>query len=239
MSASELDLFERFGQEFPGGTVLFREGEAGQEMYVIHAGRVELTRGKGSLRQTLAVLVPGDFFGEMAIVMDRPRSATATIVEDARLLVLDSETFEAMVRNNAEIALRIIRKMAYRIEAANTQVDILLRTEPNHRVVFALRAEADRTGVPEGPGVRVNWDVSTLSTRVGLPESEVGTVVERLAKARLVTAVEQGFLIPQVGRLQDYLDFLDAREKMAAQQGPLAEPGAAGARGSGGQADVG
>lgn len=239
MNASEMDLFERFGQEFPAGTVLFREGEAGQEMYVIHAGRVELTRGKGALRQTLAVLEPGEFFGEMAIVMDRPRSATARILDPARLLVLDAGTFEAMVRNNAEIALRIIRKMAHRLEAANTQVDILLRTEPNHRVVFALRAEADQTGVPEGPGVRVNWDIPTLATRVGLPEREVGTVVKRLAEARLVTAMERGFLIPQVGRLQEYLDFLDAREKMADGGGPTSESGPSGGTGSVGRADVG
>jgi len=235
MSASELDLFQRFGQEFPAGTVLFREGEAGQEMYVVHAGRIELTRGKGALRQTLAVLSSGEFFGEMAIVMDRPRTATATVLEDARLLVLDAGTFEAMVRNNAEIALRIIRKMAHRLEAANTQVDILLRTEPNHRVVFALRAEADRTGVPEGPGVRVSWDIPTLASRVGL---EVTTVVGRLARARLVTTMEQGFLIPQVGRLQEYLDFLDAREKMVSSESSSG-PGKGDSARSGGEADVG
>jgi len=220
MSESESGLFEKFGQEFPAGTVLFREGESGHEMYVIHHGSIRLTRGRGSLEQTLAILPPGEFFGEMAIVMDQPRTATATVEEDARLLVLDSTTFESMVRNNAEIALRIIRKMAHRLEAANTQVDILLRTEPNHRVVFALRTEAERNGTPEGPGVRVSWTPETLSRRVGLPLPEVKSVLDRLARGRLVTPVPDGFLIPQVGRLQDYLDFLDVKEKFGTQDPP-------------------
>lgn len=218
MGETDKDLFTRFGQGFPQGTVLFREGESGHEMYVIHAGRVKLTRGKGSLEQTLAVLPPGEFFGEMAIVMDQPRTATATVVEDARLLVLDASTFESMVRNNAEIALRIIKKLATRLEAANTQVDILLRTEPNHRVVFALRTQAERNGRPEGPGVKVSWTVEILAQRVGLPVKEVRQVVERLAQARLVNPEPDGFLIPQVGRLQDYLDFLDVKEKFGVDE---------------------
>ncbi|MDY0002219.1 MAG: Crp/Fnr family transcriptional regulator [Polyangia bacterium] len=221
MGESDRDLFKRFGQSYPRGTVLFKEGESGSEMYVIHAGRVRLTRGKGALEQTLAILPPGEFFGEMAIVMDRPRTATATVEEEARLLVLDSTTFETMVRNNAEIALRIIRKLAARLEAANIQVDILLRTEPNHRVVFALRNQADRDGRPEGPGVKVGWTVEQLAQKVGLPEKEVRQVVERLSKARLVLAEPDGFLIPQVGRLQDYLDFLDTKNKFTKDGPPL------------------
>ena len=213
MTTKNTGLYRRFGQLFEPGTVLFREGDTGSEMYVIHQGHVRLTRGKGSRETTLAVLPPGEFFGEMAIVTDQPRTATATVEEQAKLLVLDSATFEAMVRNNAEIALRIIRKMATRLESANTQIDILLRTEPNHRVVFALRTEADRNGRMEGPGIKVDWSVQTLSQRVGLPLAEVQDVIARLAQARLVTVVDDGFIIPQVGQLQDYLDFLDVKER--------------------------
>jgi CRP-like cAMP-binding protein len=213
MPTNPSGLYSRFGRDFTAGTVLFEEGDIGTEMYVIHEGNVRLTRGKGSLETTLAVLPSGEFFGEMAIVTSQPRSATATVVEHAKLLVLDSGTFESMVRNNAEIALRIISKMATRLQAANNQIDILLRTEPNHRVVFALRMQAERSGRREGPGIKVDWTTKTLAERVGLPVAEVEVVLKRLATARLVTAVEDGFIIPEVGQLQDYLDFLDVKEK--------------------------
>jgi len=213
MSMNPAGLYSRFGRDYGANTVLFEEGDPGTEMYVIHEGHVRLTRGKGTVETTLAVLPPGEFFGEMAIVTSQPRSATATVVEDAKLLVLDSGTFESMVRNNAEIALRIIRKMATRLQAANNLIDILLRTEPNHRVVFALRLQAERSGRREGPGIKVDWTTQTLAERVGLPVAEVEQVLERLATARLVTAVSDGFIIPEVGQLQDYLDFLDVKEK--------------------------
>jgi CRP/FNR family cyclic AMP-dependent transcriptional regulator len=213
MPTNPSGLYSRFGRDFAANTTLFEEGDAGTEMYVIHEGHVRLTRGKGTLETTLAVLPPGEFFGEMAIVTSQPRSATATVVEPAKLLVLDSGTFESMVRNNAEIALRIIRKMATRLQAANNQIDILLRTEPNHRVVFALRLQAERSGKREGPGIKVDWTTQTLADRVGLSLAEVELVLKRLATARLVTAVEGGFIIPEVGQLQDYLEFLDVKEK--------------------------
>jgi CRP-like cAMP-binding protein len=220
MATNPSGLYRRFGRDFAAGTVLFAEGDVGTEMYVIHEGHVRITRGKGSLETTLAVLPPGEFFGEMAIVTSQPRSATATVVEDAKLLVLDSGTFESMVRNNAEIALRIIRKMATRLQAANNQIDILLRTEPNHRVVFALRMQAERSGHREGPGIKVGWTTQTLADRVGLPVAEVELVLSRLATARLVTAVPDGFIIPEVGQLQDYLDFLDVKEKFGVHGDP-------------------
>lgn len=213
MSMKSAGLYSRFGRDYNANTVLFEEGDPGTEMYVIHEGHVRLTRGKGTVETTLAVLPPGEFFGEMAIVTSQPRSATATVVEDAKLLVLDSDTFESMVRNNAEIALRIIRKMATRLQAANNLIDVLLRTEPNHRVVFALRLQAERSGRREGPGIKVDWTTQTLAERVGLPVAEVEQVLERLATARLVTSVPDGFIIPEVGQLQDYLDFLDVKEK--------------------------
>jgi CRP/FNR family transcriptional regulator, cyclic AMP receptor protein len=217
MSDRDMESLRRQGRDYPKDTVLFREGDPGAEMYVIHTGAVQLTRGKGAKETVLAVLPAGEFFGEMAIVINRPRTATATVVEDARLLVLDATTFETMVRNNAEIALRIIKKLAHRLEAANQQIDILLRKEPNHRVVFALRVQAELTGRPEGPGVKVDCDLDVLAQRVGLTIDEVKEVLERLARARLVSPVENGFIIPQVGRLQEYLEFLEMREQFGVE----------------------
>ena len=74
----------------------------------------------------LATLPPGEFFGEMAIINKQPRSATATVIEEAQLLVLDARTFEAMIRGNAEIAIRMIKKLAARLAQANSQVEMLL-----------------------------------------------------------------------------------------------------------------
>jgi CRP-like cAMP-binding protein len=79
MSAEEA-LFQRFGKEIPVGTVLVREGEPGKEMYVIQSGKVRISKKVREVEKVLAVLGPGEFFGEMAIISNKPRNASATVM---------------------------------------------------------------------------------------------------------------------------------------------------------------
>src|SRR6185369_15545724 len=93
-------LFARFGRTCPAGTVLSEEGAAGNTMFVLQSGRVRITKASKDGTKTLAILGPGEFFGEMAILNNKPRTASAQVVEDASLLVIDAKTFEAMVVGN-------------------------------------------------------------------------------------------------------------------------------------------
>ena len=162
----------------------------------------------------LAVLPAGEFLGEMSIINNLPRSATARVVEDAQVVVIDGRTFEAMIRGSSEIAVRLIKKLASRLDEAGRQIEVLLCRDPNSRVVHYLRQEAERTGVAAAAGIAVNLDESDLAERLGLTDSEVHTVVNRLERARLVSRTANGgFLIAEVGKLQDFLDFLEMKER--------------------------
>ena len=100
--------------EIPAGQFIFREGDPGNEMYIIEVGSVEITRQvRGA--QPLAVLEPGDFFGEMAVLEDQPRFASARAKENSRLLRIDRSAFAELVQQNFEIAVRIMRKLALRL----------------------------------------------------------------------------------------------------------------------------
>src|SRR6266542_2022474 len=127
-------LFQRFGKEFPPGTVLFREGAPGKEMYVVQHGRITISKQVGEVEKILASLGPGEFVGEMSILNNRPRSATATCVDPSKLLVIDAKTFEAMIRGNAEIAIRMIKKFADRLAETNDQIENLLFSDSSSRV---------------------------------------------------------------------------------------------------------
>lgn len=214
------DSLDQFAQELPAGTVLFREGERGNVMYVVQAGEVELRRLVGNTERVIAVVAAGQFFGEMAILKDRPRSATAVVRHDARLLVIGATTFEAMLRARPEIALRIITTLTDRIEAANQQIELLLLPSPNHRVVQCLRrfAEEELAGQPApGIAILVRKRASDIADRTGLTLAEVHEVLARLAVAQLVVPSEEtsrsGFLIPEVGRLAEFLEFLHLRDR--------------------------
>lgn len=95
------------------GQVVFREGEAGQAMYIIEAGSVDIRlAARGG--EAVARLGPGDFFGEMAMLEDQPRFATAVAVDAGRLLRIERAQFADLLTQNVEIAVRIMRKLAGR-----------------------------------------------------------------------------------------------------------------------------
>ena len=102
----------------PAGQTLFREGETGADMYILESGTVEISRG-GSV---LATLEAGDFFGEMAILEDQPRFATATARTDVRVLRIERASFADLLRANVEIAIRIMRKLAARQRRAEQRL---------------------------------------------------------------------------------------------------------------------
>jgi CRP-like cAMP-binding protein len=225
------DGLERFARDFAAGTVLFEEGQPGDYMYVVQTGEVEIRRVVGETERVLAILSPGEFLGEMAILNGRPRSATAVVRTPARLLVIEGKTFEAMLRARPEIALRIIKALALRLEASNQQVELLLLPTPNHRVVQCLRQMADEqmqlageSGVSaaNGSAILVPKRVEDIATRAGLPVHEVIEVVDRLRAARLVLLAQDagidghGFIVPEVGRLLEFIEFLNLKDRYGA-----------------------
>ncbi|MBA3462691.1 MAG: Crp/Fnr family transcriptional regulator [Deltaproteobacteria bacterium] len=222
------DALERFARDFPAGSVLFEEGQPGDYMYVVQSGEVEIRRQVGETERVLAILPPGEFFGEMAILNGRPRSATAVCKTNARLLVIEGKTFEAMMRARPEIALRIIKALATRLESANQHIELLLLPTPNHRVVQCLRLLAEEqlvlagTQVSHGSAILVPKRIEDVAARVGLPVYEVLEVVDRLRAARLVLLAEDagiegdGFIVPEVGRLLEFIEFLNLKDRFGA-----------------------
>jgi CRP-like cAMP-binding protein len=100
---------------FAAGQEVFREGRPGAEMFIIEDGEVEISRLHGAAEKRLSTLGPGDFFGEMALLEDRPRSATARARTACKLLPIDASTFDQLLRDNSEIAIRMMRSLSGRL----------------------------------------------------------------------------------------------------------------------------
>ena len=211
---AEDQLFARFGRTCLPGEVLFREGEAGQHMFVLQSGTVRITKdGKGG-EKTLAILGAGEFFGEMAILNAKARNATATVETSARVLVIDARTFEQMVIGNAEIAVRLIKKLSRRLDSANELIEVLMHRDPKARVILGLTRQAEMVGRPRDDGsMLVPITVDDLAEEIGLTGPEVHEVLSRLKRLNIITEEPAGLVVTEMQRLDEFLEFLEMREK--------------------------
>jgi len=124
-----------FVVEFDEGEHVFREGDLGTEMFIIQEGRVEILKEMQGEQRQLAVLEKGDFFGEMAVLEDLPRTAGARAVTAVKLLMINGSTFDQMLRSNPEIAVRMMRKLSRRLRETDRMLrESLGRPEPQPMV---------------------------------------------------------------------------------------------------------
>lgn len=110
------------GKVYRDGEVIVHQGEAGDCMYVIQTGQIEVFQEKEGKEVRLAVLGEGDFFGEMALFEREVRSATVRALGDVRVLTLDKRTFLRRVHEDPSLAFRILQKMSYRIRELDAEI---------------------------------------------------------------------------------------------------------------------
>lgn len=112
-----------YSVEVAAGEFIFREGDLGTEMFIIHEGRVGIFQQVGTEETQLALFEKGDFFGEMSLLEDLPRTASAKALTEVKLLQINGATFSQMLRDHPEIAIRMMRKLSRRLR----ETDRLLR----------------------------------------------------------------------------------------------------------------
>jgi CRP-like cAMP-binding protein len=124
--ADEMAGLSKFRQSYRKSEVIFKEGSTGSEMYLIHSGRVLLSVRQSETQEVpLVVLSPGDFFGEMALVDDSPRSATASAADDnTELIVMDRARFLFLVRQQPEFALSLMHTLCRRLRDMDKRLPI-------------------------------------------------------------------------------------------------------------------
>ena len=222
---SERSAADIYGRDFPAGAVVFEEGDPGSRLYVIQAGQVRVVKRTGGRSLTLARLGPGEFFGEMALLDQQPRSATAVVDEPARLLELDEAAFERLVLERGEVALRILKRLSRRLREANRQIRDFLSADTECRAVALLRALA---GPPAEDGFRPippELDAAALAIRAGAP-SDGDALWGRLRRSRLVREVgDRTWLAPEEV-VAGFLRFAELKPRFAAlAAGEIAEVG--------------
>ena len=207
MAEAQSPMFAKFGKRFPLGTVLFREGDRGEEMFILQSGKVKISKKIRGVEKTLATLEKGEFFGEMAILNDKPRSASAETIEDSDMLVIDRKTFETLLRSNVEIAIRFIKRLADRLRETNDQMEALMIRDNTSRLVNILAKL-----VREKKGA-VAVSIEELAGMAGIEGEQAKLILEKLASVRILTlSADDRVSIENQEQVDRLLRYLEMRE---------------------------
>jgi CRP/FNR family cyclic AMP-dependent transcriptional regulator len=207
-------LYKKFGRFVPKGSVIFNEGEAGYEMYIIHEGKVKIIKKVRAIETTLAELGKGDFFGEMAILEKSPRSATVVAMTDLKLLVIDEKTFDHIIRRNTDVAIRIMKQMALRIRHTDQRIETLLFKDTTSKVVDMVSKLASQKGTETKEGVALKISISDLSGRVGLEMDKTKSVIENLTAKEFLRMDGETLIIRDLESFKKILDYIELREQL-------------------------
>ena len=179
-------LFEKYGQTIDAGKVIFNEGDVGDHMYIIQAGRVRISKMIDGREHELAVLEKGDFFGEMAIVSRIARTATATAVNATQLLAFDRQGFMGMIEKNAKIALNVIDKLCRRLQNANSQIQMMFQR--NQRSLIALSLYSRFGDRPENEQhLPLDKTVEQMSLNLETPAKLISSYLDDFVSAGIVS----------------------------------------------------
>ncbi|MER7277029.1 Crp/Fnr family transcriptional regulator [Dactylosporangium sp. NPDC000244] len=165
-------------------TVLFRESEAGDSLYVLLSGKVKLSRRSSDGREGLLALIgPGQPFGEVELLDGGPRTTTATVVADARLARLSKTALYRWMAQHPEVAEQLLRVVARRIRGNRATVHDRLFSDVPGRVAGQLIQLAHQFGVAEGGATRVVHDLTQteLAQFVGASRESVNKVLAQYA----------------------------------------------------------
>ena len=187
------------------GDVLFREGDTGDRVYVVIDGKVKLGRTSSDGRENLlAILGPGQMFGELSLFDPGPRSATVTAVTDTELLSLANEDMLTWLTGRPEVARGLLLQLGQRLRRSNDTLADLVFSDVPGRVAKALLDLSTRFGVPSEEGVRVVHDLTQeeLAQLVGASRETVNKALADFAGRGWLRLEQRSVVILDLERLR-------------------------------------
>ena len=207
---------DEFTRTYPKNTMIFSESQPGQELYIIQKGSVKITKIANDNENLLAVLKSGDIFGEMSILENKARSASAIAYEDAVLLAVNRANFERMVKTQPQIITRLTQLLAERIwfiykQLLNTQL-----TDPLGRLYDALLIQIEKNRIPIRSSESYTFDFGSkeLINMVGLPSSQGNAILRQLFENKKIKLIDNKIYITDLEEIEKQAKYYRKMEKI-------------------------
>ena len=194
---------------------LFNEGDPGDEMYLIKAGKIKIIKKVGEDVKVLAVLKEGDFFGEMAIIDGSPRSATAVSEGQSSLIIFDKKALKQKMGEEPLIEY-IVTELTNRLRRADEQIKFLMIKSPEKRLIAFVITKAEEGGLKQADGsivIDIDYSFEEMSSVIGITEHQLKVMLEQLVKANLLRVENGKMYVKGVEQMEDYLRYVSLKEK--------------------------
>jgi CRP-like cAMP-binding protein len=179
---------DRFAVTFEKNDMIFCEYEPGDAFYLIQEGRVRITKVIGDVEKTLDILQPGEVFGEMSILEDAPRSASAIAIDRVRALEFNKANFEILLSGNPQITLKILKLFTKRIWDQRRRFQILTIDDPTARIgdVFLMLAESQPEEQQVGEKRVFEANIEDISLWAGMPIDKAREILNHMVGQRRI-----------------------------------------------------
>lgn len=194
---------DRFAVSVKQDQIIFCEYEPGDCFYLIQSGRVKIVKVFGDIEKILDVLQPGEFFGEMAILENAPRSATAVAMDDCVLLEFNKNNFESLMAGNPQIANKLLKTFIKRIHDQKRRFMILTLPDIEDRVidVLVMLAENQYPEEMEMGERSLQTSMDDIAHWAGLSEKECKDVLNRLINMRKIEVTNESIVVKNINEL--------------------------------------
>ncbi len=199
LDLSEADL-QRFAEvtrerEYPRNSVILFEDDPGDALYIVSTGQVKVVLiGEDGREVILSVLGEGDFFGEMSLIDDEPRSAHVIAMKDSNLLVLRRDDFQSQLEQHPKIALTLLRVLVQRLRRADEKIGGLVLLDVNGRVAQLLLDLAEESG---GPRITRKLTHHTIAQMIGSSRETVSRAMRELVEKGCIEVSRREITITQ------------------------------------------
>lgn len=200
----QLPAFERFAKTYEPGEVIISEYEPGDSFYLIQSGRVQLVKCVNGTKKNLDILKPGEFFGEMAILDNSPRSATCMAAGNVKCLEFNKENFELLITGNPQMALLLLKLFCKRIYDQKRRFRILVVKDLQARLadVFLMLDEMNPILNEAEKQRRFNVTISDISHWAGLSPEITRDEINKLVAQRKVEVFDNYIIVNNINDLK-------------------------------------
>jgi CRP-like cAMP-binding protein len=205
-----------FTRNYPKNTMIFSENEPGSELYIIQKGIVKITKIVEDNEVLLAMLKAGDIFGEMALLENKPRSASAIANEDCSLMAVNKANFERMVQTQPQLVTRLTILLAERIWFIYKQLANTVIQDPLGRLYDALllQLEKNRAPIVTGGKYGFSFGPKELLNMVGLSSEKGNPFIRKMFENKKLILVDNKISTADVEEIQKQSEYYKKMEKI-------------------------